>query len=68
MTTTGFLLFLLLFFSAEGIPGLSARWFFILLAVADIVWIAAIIRHLRTRVPEQRKVMEERKRKERYLP
>ncbi|MDO8462749.1 MAG: hypothetical protein Q7S96_00535 [bacterium] len=65
---TAAVLWVLLFFRAEGIPGLSARWLLALVAVMDIAWASFIVGHVRTRVPAQRSSMEERQRKARYLP
>lgn len=67
LAATAAALWMLLFFRAEGVPFFASRFWLVLLALVDAVWLAVILRHLRTRVPLQRKAMEEQQLKQRYL-
>lgn len=68
LLVTGITLWVLLFFRVEAIPVFGARFWLAMLAILDLVWFWHIAQHARTRVPQQRRSMEERQAKEKYLP
>lgn len=67
LTTTGILLLALLFFRAERIPFFGSRFWLLLLAIGDAVWIAAIVRHARVHVPQSRAAWAAEQQKRKYL-
>lgn len=66
LTWTGIALLVLLFFRYEGVPFFSARFWLLLLALGDVVWLIAIIRGF-LKVPVQKRAWEEEQKKRKYL-
>ncbi len=67
LTTSGFFLWLFLFFRYERIPFFGARFWLLLLIIGDLIWIAVILRHIFIRIPAQRKSWEADREKRKYL-
>lgn len=57
----------LLFFTYEGVPFLSARFWFIIWFLVQAVWLYFIIKKLR-KLPEIRKEIKDRKEYNKYIP
>ncbi len=59
---------LLCFFSYEQIPYVSARYWWLLLAVGGIVWAVFIVKDFLKRYPLEKRALLEKLAKEKYLP
>lgn len=67
LTTTGIVLLILLFFRYEEVPFLSSRFWLPILAVADLAWVAVIVREMIVRVPKQRAAWAAEQQQRKYL-
>jgi len=65
--TNVFIGLVLLFFTYEMVPMLSARFWFLFWAVGMIIWLYFILRNLRT-IPKRRAELELEKEYKKYIP
>jgi O-antigen/teichoic acid export membrane protein len=65
--THSFIGLLLLFFNYERIPFLSARFWFIVWGAGILAWAAYIYKYFKT-IPEKRKIAQEKREFNKYIP
>ena len=66
--TMGIIGFVYLFFAAEGIVLLSARFFLIIIALITIIWLAFILRYWVVALPRVRAEIDQQREFKKYLP
>lgn len=66
--TTGFVGLILVFFRWQSIPYFGTRIWLVLWLIAAAVWFLFVMNYLLKKFPKERKIDEERKTRERYLP
>ncbi len=60
--------FIWLFFRAEAVPLLGARFWILFLFIADLVWLFYIVKYGVKQMPKEKKEKEEWKQFKKYLP
>lgn len=66
-STNLFIGLVIMFFNYEQIPFLSARFWFLIWGAGILIWIGYILKYLKT-IPEKRKINEEKKEFNKYIP
>lgn len=56
------------FFRQEAVPALGARFWFLILAVVDLIWLFYIIKYAVKKMPQEKKERAEKKQFSKYLP
>jgi len=66
--TMGTIGFVYLFFAAEGVVLLSARFFLVIIAIVTAVWLGFILRYWVVALPRTRAEIDQKRQFNKYLP